>query len=171
MDKFANLEASVAVVEPGSFHAAGARLGVAESLVSRRVTRLERRLGDRLLHRTTRRLTPRDAGRNFYQRAVQILTELDAAEQGIAAESIELRGVIKLAAPLTFGLKHLAGAITDFLNAHPPIELQLDLNDRNINLIEEGFDLAVRIGAPRDSTLVAHRLGDSRGGLRQSEPT
>jgi DNA-binding transcriptional LysR family regulator len=162
MDKFANIEALVAVVEAGSFNAAGKRLGVAKSRVSRRISQLENRLGSRLLHRTTRRLTLTEAGRNFYQRAVQILAELDEAEQSVAAENTELRGTIKLAAPLTFGLRHLSGAITDFLDTHPAIELNLDLNDRNINLIEEGFDLAVRIGELQDSTLVVRRLGISR---------
>jgi DNA-binding transcriptional LysR family regulator len=162
MDKFANIEALVAVVESGSFIAAGERLGVAKSMVSRRISQLESHLGSRLLHRTTRRLSLTEAGRNFYQRAVQILAELDEAEQSVAAETSELRGAIKLAAPLTFGLRHLAGAITDFLDTHPAIELNLDLNDRNINLIEEGFDLAVRIGELQDSTLVARRLGISR---------
>jgi DNA-binding transcriptional LysR family regulator len=162
MDRFAEIEALVAVVEAGSFHAAGERLDVAKSMVSRRLSQLERRLGSRLLHRTTRRLTLTDAGRNFYQRAVQILAELDEAEQSVAAGHRELRGAIKLAAPLTFGLRHLSGAITEFLDAHPAIELNLDLNDRNINLIEEGFDLAVRIGELPDSTLIARRLGTSR---------
>ncbi len=162
MGKFADLEALVAVVEAGTFNAAGERLGVAKSMVSRRISQMESRLGSRLLHRTTRRLTLTDAGRNFYQRALQILAELDEAEQSVAAETTELRGAIKLAAPLTFGLKHLSGAITDFLDTHPAIELNLDLNDRNINLVEEGFDLAVRIGELQDSTLVARRLGISR---------
>ena len=162
MDKFADLEALVAVVEAGTFNAAGERLGVAKSVISRRISQLESRLGSRLLHRTTRRLTLTDAGRNFYHRALQILAELDEAEQSVAAETAELRGAIKLAAPLTFGLKHLSGAITDFLDKHPAIELNLDLNDRNINLVEEGFDLAVRIGELQDSTLVARRLGISR---------
>jgi DNA-binding transcriptional LysR family regulator len=162
MDKLANIEALVAVVEAGSFNAAGERLGVAKSMVSRRISQLENRLGSRLLHRTTRSLTLTEAGRNFYQRAVQILAELDEAEQSVAAENTELRGAIKLAAPLTFGLRHLSDAITDFLDSHPAIELNLDLNDRNINLIEEGFDLAVRIGELQDSTLVARRIGTSR---------
>ena len=162
MGKFADIEALVAVVESGSFIAAGERLGVAKSMVSRRISQLENRLGSRLLNRTTRRLALTEAGRNFYQRAAQILADLDEAEQSVAAETIDLRGAIKLAAPLTFGLKHLSGAITDFLDAHPAIELNLDLNDRNINLIEEGFDLAVRIGELQDSTLVVRRLGTSR---------
>ena len=162
MNKFADIEALVAVVEAGTFNAAGQRLGVAKSVISRRISQMERRLGSRLLHRTTRRLTLTDAGRGLYQRAVQILAELDEAEQSVATETAELRGAIKLAAPLTFGLKHLSGAISDFLDTHPAIELNLDLNDRNINLVEEGFDLAVRIGELQDSTLVARRLGISR---------
>jgi DNA-binding transcriptional LysR family regulator len=163
MDRFADTAALVAVVEAGTFSAAGERLGVAKSVVSRRVSQLERRLGARLLHRTTRRLTLTDAGRNFYQRAVQILADLDDAEQGVTDETSELRGALRLAAPLTFGLKHLAAAITDFLERYPAIELNLDLNDRNLNLVEEGFDLAVRIGELQDSTLVARRLGIARG--------
>ncbi len=162
MDRFADIEALVAVVESGTFSAAGERLGVAKSVISRRVSQLEQRLGSRLLHRTTRRLSVTDAGRNFYQRAVQILADLDEAEQGVSAESAELRGTLKLAAPLSFGLAHLASALTDFLDQHPAIEVNLDLNDRNINLVEEGFDLAVRIGELQDSTLVARRLGTSR---------
>lgn len=162
MDRFADIEALVAVVESGTFSAAGERLGVAKSVISRRVSQLEQRLGSRLLHRTTRRLSLTDAGRNFYQRAVQILADLDDAEQGVSAASAELRGKLKVAAPLSFGLAHLSSALTDFLDQHPAIEVNLDLNDRNVNLVEEGFDLAVRIGELQDSTLVARRLGTSR---------
>lgn len=162
MDRFADIEALVAVVESGSFSAAGERLGVAKSAVSRRVSELERRLGSRLLHRTTRRLSLTDPGRSFYQRAVQILADLDDAEQIVGAETGELRGMLKVAAPLSFGLAHLSGALTDFLDLHAAIELALDLNDRTINLVEEGVDVAIRIGDLQDSTLVARRLGTSR---------
>lgn len=162
MDKFADIEAYTAVVEAGTFSAAGERLGVAKSVVSRRISQLERRLGSRLLHRTTRRLTLTDAGRNFYQRAVQILADLDDAEQSVAEETQELRGSLRLATPLSFGLMHMSDAIADFLKEHPAIELNLDLNDRNINLVEEGFDMAVRIGQLEDSTLVSRRLGTAR---------
>jgi len=162
MDRFADIEAFTAVVDTGTFSAAGERLGIAKSVVSRRISQLEKRLGSRLLHRTTRRLSLTDTGRNFYQRAVQILADLEDAEQSVAEETFELRGSIKLAAPLSFGLAHLSGAITDFLNNHPAIGLNLDLNDRNINLVEEGFDMAVRIGELQDSSLVARRLGTAR---------
>ncbi len=164
MDKFADLDAFTAVVESGTFSAAGERLGVAKSVVSRRVSQLESRLGSRLLHRTTRRLALTDAGKNFYQRAVQILADLDDAEQSVTEDekTTELRGSLKLAAPLSFGLLHLSNAIAGFLCEHPAIELNLDLNDRNINLVEDGFDMAVRIGVLKDSTLVARRLGTVR---------
>lgn len=169
MNKFADLEALVAVIEAGTFSAAGERLGVAKSVVSRRVSQLEKRLGSRLLHRTTRRLSLTDAGKNFYQRAVQILADINEAEQSVASETTELRGLIKLAAPLSFGLNHLSGAITDFLTEHPAIELNLDLNDRNINLVEEGFDMAVRIGELEDSTMVARRIGRSHSVICASQ--
>ena len=162
MGRLAEIEALVAVVESGSFSAAGERLGLAKSVISRRVSQLEQRLGSRLLHRTTRRLSLTDAGRDFYQRAVQILTDLDDAEQGVSSASAELCGTLKVAAPLSFGLAHLSSALTDFLERHPAIAVNLDLNDRNINLVEEGFDVAVRIGELQDSTLVARRLGTSR---------
>ena len=162
MDRFADLEAFTAVVEAGTFSAAGERLGIAKSVVSRRISQLEQRLDSRLLHRTTRRLSLTDAGKNFYQRAVQILADLDDAELSVTEETTELRGSLKLAAPLSFGLTHLSKAIFDFLSEHPAIELNLDLNDRNVNLIEEGFDMAVRIGVLKDSTLVARRLGTMR---------
>jgi DNA-binding transcriptional LysR family regulator len=162
MDRLAEIEALIAVIESGSFSAAGERMDLAKSVVSRRITRLEQRLGSRLLNRTTRRLSLTDAGRNFYQRAVQILADLDDAEQGVSTETTGLHGTIKVAAPLSFGLAHLSSALTDFLDQHPAIDVNLDLNDRNINLVEEGFDLAVRIGELQDSTLVARRLGTSR---------
>ena len=162
MNKFADIETFTAIVEAGTFSAAGERLGVAKSVVSRRISQLERRLGSRLLHRTTRRLALTDTGRNFYQRAVQILADLDDAEQSVTEETLELRGSLKLAAPLSFGLTHMSGAIAEFLKEHPAIELNLDLNDRNINLVEEGFDMAVRIGNLEDSTLVSRRLGTAQ---------
>jgi len=162
MNKFSDLEAFTAVVETGTFSAAGERLGIAKSVVSRRISQLEQRLGSQLLHRTTRRLSLSDAGKNFYQRAVQILADLDEAEQSVTEETTELRGLLKLAAPLSFGLTHLSNCIFDFLSEHPAIELNMDLNDRNVNLVEEGFDMAVRIGELEDSTLVARRLGTIR---------
>ena len=162
MDKLANIEALVAVVEAGSFSKAAERLNIAKSVVSRRVSKLEAEFGVQLLQRTTRTLSLTDQGRQFYERAVHILADLEEAEQSIVDASAELRGSLKLAAPLSFGLHHLTTAITEFMQEHAGVELQLDLNDREINLVEEGFDMAVRIGELHDSTLLARRLGSAR---------
>ena len=114
------------------------------------------------MQRTTRRLSLTDAGSQFYSRAVRILADLEDAEQTIADESAELRGKLKLAAPVTFGNRHISPELSHFLAQHPGIELDLDLNDRQINLVEEGFDMAVRIGSLEDSSLLARRLGTVR---------
>jgi DNA-binding transcriptional LysR family regulator len=162
MDKFANLEALVAVVESGSFSKAAERLDITKSVVSRRISLLEQQLGVHLLRRTTRSLSLTGPGQEFYGRAVRILAELGEAEQSVADASVELRGRLRLAAPLSFGLHHLSGALNDFMHEHTGMELDLDLNDREVNLVEEGFDMAVRIGNLRDSTLIARRLGTVR---------
>lgn len=162
MDRFADLEAFIAVVDAGSFSAAGERLGVAKSMVSRRVSQLEQRLGSRLMHRTTRHLAITDAGRYFYERGAQVLADLADAEQGVAAQTSALQGTLKLAAPLSFGLNHLSDALAEFMAAHPDVRLNLDLNDRHVNLVEEGFDMAVRIGELSDSNLIARRVGTMR---------
>ena len=162
MDKLANIEALVAVVETGGFSKAAERLGIAKSVVSRRVSRLEAELGVQLLQRTTRTQSLTGPGRQYYERAVRVLGDLDEAEQSIIEASVDLRGKVRLAGPLSFGLHHLSPALSDFMQLHAGIELDLDLNDREINLVEEGFDMAVRIGVLRDSTLLARRLGITR---------
>jgi DNA-binding transcriptional LysR family regulator len=162
MDRFAGLESLVAVVEAGSFSKAAERLRVAKSVVSRRIGLLEQHLGVHLLRRTTRSLSLTEPGEAFYRHAVRILAELAEAEQSVSDSSTVLRGRLRIAAPLSFGLHHLAGALNEFLGEHPGIELDLDLNDREVGLVEEGFDMAVRIGSLRDSSLVARRLGTVR---------
>ena len=152
----------MAVVESGSFQAAGERLNVAKSVVSRRINLLEQSLNTRLLNRTTRSQSLTDEGQQFYQRSVQILADLEDAEIQSSQDSEDIRGNLKLAAPLSFGLSHLSKAITDFMCEHPAIELNMDLNDRTLNLVEDGFDMAVRIGELEDSTLIARRIGISR---------
>lgn len=158
MDRFADIEAFVAVVETGSFSAAAERLQATKSSVSRRVSGLESRLGVKLLNRTTRRLSLTDGGREFFDRAGRILADLREAEQAISDADCALRGRIRVAAPLSFGLLHLAPAINAFAVAHPEVRIELDLNDREVSLVEEGFDMAVRIGQLADSSLVARRL-------------
>lgn len=158
MNRLEELEAYVAVVDNQGFGKAGEKLGIAKSMVSRRVTELERRLGVQLLQRTTRRQALTDAGREFYQRATQILTDLNEAEQFVADSHSQISGRIRLALPLGFGVGQLAAPVSDFLAAHPEIKIDIDLNDRQVNLIEENIDLAIRIGELEDSSLVARRL-------------
>ncbi len=158
MNRFDELEAFVAVVDFRGFGSAAERLGMAKSMVSRRVSDLERRLGVQLLKRTTRRQSLTDAGREFYQRATQILADLNEAEQCVADAESEVSGRIRLAIPLGFGVAVLAAPVADFLAAHPAIEIDVDLNDREVNLIEENIDLAIRVGELEDSSLIARRL-------------
>ena len=162
MNKFADLEALIAVVESSSFSAAAERLNLAKSVVSRRISQLEERLGSKLLYRTTRRLSLTDNGRIFHQHALQILNDLQNAEQQVSEQATQLQGKIRIAAPLSFGLKHLSSALATFMLEHPSIELDLDLNDREINLVEDGFDMAIRIGDLQDSSLIAKHLGTIR---------
>lgn len=158
MDKFADLEAFVAVVELESFSAAADRLQVAKSAVSRRVSQLENRLGASLLNRTTRKLSLTESGKVFYQQAKQILDDLSDAEQQVSDQQGELRGTIRIAAPLSFGILHLAPVVAAFMKHHPDVEVDLDLNDRLVNLVEDGFDMAIRIGLLEDSNLVSRKI-------------
>jgi DNA-binding transcriptional LysR family regulator len=158
MDKFADLQAFVAVVNAKSFSAAAERLDTAKSALSRRISALEQRLGTKLLHRTTRKLSLTDAGRTLYERATRLLVDLDEAEQAVRDEHAELRGRIKVAVPVTFGVRHLAPAIAEFMRIHRDLQIELDLNDRQVDLVEEGLDMAVRIGELADSSLIARRL-------------
>ena len=162
MDKFEDLQAFVAVVEAGSFTAAADRLDTAKSAVSRRVSALEERLGVQLLRRTTRTLNLTDTGRSFYEHAARILADLEEAESAAQQEHGELRGTLRIALPLSFGVRHMCKPIAAFSKRHPKIHFDLDLNDRRIDLIEEGVDLAVRIGHLEDSSLIARKLFDVR---------
>ena len=158
MDRFDNLEAFIKIVETGSISAAAERLNVAKSAVSRRLKELESHLGAELFHRTTRRMNLTDTGRTFYQQSVRIIEDLLEAELAAAQVHGELRGNIKIALPLSFGQLHLGPAINDFLQQHPQVEFDLDFNDRQVDVMQEGFDLAIRIAALADSSLIARRL-------------
>ena len=160
MSRFAELEAYVAVVDQRGFSRAGEKLGIAKSMVSRRVSDLERRLGVQLLQRTTRRQTVTEAGREFYQRAVQLLGDLQDAEQSVATGQSALSGRIRLALPLGFGVSQLSQPIGEFMNRYPEIRVDVDLSDRQIDLIEENIDLAIRVGELENSSLVARKLAD-----------
>ena len=158
MRRFEELQALVAVVETGSFTAAAERLDMAKSAVSRRVSALEERLGVQLLRRTTRRLSLTDTGQSFYEHSARILDDLDEAESAVLQEHGELRGTLRIALPLSFGVHHMCKPVAEFSRRHPRVSFDLDLNDRRVDLIAEGADLAVRIGHLADSSLIARRL-------------
>jgi len=162
MDKFEDLSAFVTVVETGSFTAAAERLDMAKSVVSRRVSGLEERLGVQLLRRTTRRLNLTETGHRFYERSTRILADMEEAESAVLQEHGELGGTLRVALPLSFGVRHMSEPIAEFSRRHPRLRFDLDLNDRRVDLIGEGMDLAVRIGQLADSTLIARRLFDAR---------
>lgn len=158
MDRYENMNAFVRVVETGSISAAADRMNMAKSVVSRRLKELEGHLGVELFHRTTRQMNLTDSGRAFYQQCVRILDDILEAEHATSQFHGALKGSLKVAVPLSFGLMHLGPAIHEFLQIHPDIEFDLDLNDRQVDLLAEGFDLAIRIANLPDSSLIARRL-------------
>ena len=168
MDRLALLQTYVAVVYTGSFTAAAARLGLSRAMASRHVQVLEDRLGVRLLHRTTRRVSPTEPGLGFLERARRLLAYFDDAETEARGERAAPRGTLRVNAPVSFGRAHLAAALPGFLARHPGLSVELMVNDRVVDLIEEGFDVAVRIGRLADSTLVARRLKTISIGLAAS---
>lgn len=160
MDHLTGISVFARVVETNGFTAAARSLGLSKAAVSKQVARLEDRLGVRLLNRSTRRLGLTEAGRDFYERAQRILIEIDEAEQAASSRQVNPRGVLRVNAPVTYGISHLVPVLPDFMRRYPEIRVDLVLNDRFVDLIEEGFDVAIRVGlgALPDSTLVARRL-------------
>ena len=156
-----DIEAFVAVVEAGSISAAALRLGVAKSVVSKRVTALEDCLGVALLQRSTRRAVPTADGMAFQERSKAVLQALDEAAQSVAGGR-GLAGTIRLALPVSFGHLHVVPTLMPFLRENRDLLVQMDLDDRHVDLVQGGYDLAVRIGNLGDSTLVARRLATSR---------
>jgi DNA-binding transcriptional LysR family regulator len=149
-------------VRAGSLSAAGRELGLSPSVVSKRLARLEERLGERLLQRTTRRMTPTEAGRAFYERVQVILSAVEETEAFITGRSVVAQGVLKVSAPASFSRLHIAPRLKAFLDANPGIHLDFHLSDDLVDLVGQGFDLAVRIGVLADSSLVARRLAPNR---------
>ncbi len=162
MDQFKEIVSFVAVAQLGSFVQAADKLGLSKAMVSRHVSELEARLGVRLMQRSTRRLTLSAAGADYLQRCVQILAELEEANAAVSATALQAQGLLKITAPLTFGIRHLAPLWGEFLRVHPRVELEVNLNDRTVDLLDEGYDLAVRIGQLASSTLIARRLASTR---------
>ena len=150
------------VVASGSLSAAARDLGVSTAVVSRRLAALEARLGVRLVNRTTRRLALTDEGASYLDACTRILGEIEDADAAAAAKRVEPQGVLKVALPASFGHKHIAPLIPPFAARFPRIQLALSLSDRTVNVIEEGYDLAIRIGELEDSSLAARKLAPNR---------
>lgn len=160
--QFDDLRIFVATVEAGSFTGAADKLLLSKQFVSRRVMALEASLGVRLLVRNTRKLAVTELGHELHARATRILADIAETEEAMSARRGDLRGTLKISAPMSFGIAHLSPLIAEFLVRHPAVRLHVELSDRHVDLIGEGFDLALRIGALPDSTLIARRLGELR---------
>ncbi|MBC2857462.1 LysR family transcriptional regulator [Stappia sp. 28M-7] len=152
----------VEVAESGGFSRAAARLGVSKSIVSRRIARIEEHLGARLLNRTTRGVTASDAGMEFKARAERLLADYDEALDAVAAHGGEVVGRLRVSAPLSFGIQHLAPVLAELAADHPRLELDVSLSDRLVDLIGERLDAAIRIGKLEDSSHVARRIAPIR---------
>ena len=162
MENLTSMAIFAKVVDENSFSAAAIRLGLAKSTVSKSVSRLERRLGAQLLNRTTRRLSLTEAGVGFYEACARIVSEAESAEAEIGLLSAAPRGMLKVNASMVFGTRHIAPAIAEFTGDHPEIHLDLTLTDQYVDLIEGGYDLAIRIGSMADSSLIARKLAPCR---------
>jgi DNA-binding transcriptional LysR family regulator len=151
-----------AVVEYGGFSAAADRLGVSKSAVSKQVSRLEERLGARLLNRTTRRLALTEAGQAFHHHALRILAEAEEAELAVGQLHASPRGLLRVSAPMSFGVKHLGPVLCPFLQRYPDLTLEVAYDDRLVDMVAEGFDVAVRIARLADSSMIARKLAPCR---------
>jgi len=162
MNEFGAIPVFVAVVENDGFSAASRVLGISKSAVSKRINQLENHLGVRLLHRTTRKLSLTEAGERYFEHAAQALTAAGQAEDAVTELQGEPQGKLKISSPMSFGRLHVAPLIPIFMKRYPKILIDLVMDDRNIDLVAEGFDVAIRSGDMPDSTLIARKLAPLR---------
>jgi len=161
VDRFLAMTVFARVVDAGSFARAAERLGMSTSAVSRHVAELEKHLGARLLNRTTRRLSLTEVGKSFHESCVALLADLDEAERAAGAGTAAPRGTLRLTCGLSYGVANLAPAIADFAVIHPQVAFDLDLSDRTIDIVDEGYDLAVRIGPVGSPALIARTFAST----------
>jgi DNA-binding transcriptional LysR family regulator len=158
MDKLSSMRAFVKVVEHGSFSEAARSLRVSRSAVSKYVMELEQALGVQLLNRTTRSASPTENGRAYYERSIAILAELEEADLAVTSLQAEPRGLLRVNAPMSFGTLHLGPALVEFMEKYPELQIQLTLSDEQIDAVQEGFDVTLRIAELASSSLIARRL-------------
>ncbi|MEQ6889083.1 LysR family transcriptional regulator [Halomonas sp. CS7] len=162
MDRIDAMRAFVTVVTEGSFTRAAERLETSPQLVSKYVSQLEQHLGVRLLNRTTRKVHLTEAGARYHQRALQVLNDIDDMEHQLGDLHTQAKGRLRISAPVSFAIRHLAPLLSDFQRAHPAVDIDLQLNDRKVDIVEEGFDIALRIGHLKSSSLIARRIAPVR---------
>jgi DNA-binding transcriptional LysR family regulator len=162
LDRLTGLEVFAKVAAAGSLSGAGRALGMSQTMVTKHIAALEARLGTKLFHRTTRQLSITEAGRRYLEASERILADMDAADAAVAAERIEPRGLMRLNAPVAFGARQIAPLLAAFTQHHPHVTVELGLNDRLVDLAEEGWDLAIRIGSLSSSSLIARRIAPCR---------
>lgn len=162
MDRFATMEAFVRIIETGSFSAAARQLRVGQPSISKAVAQLEERLGTRLLSRSTRGLTPTEAGQGFYERAKRALDEANEADLAATGAGTGLTGRLRFSATVTFARLHVMPLLPAFLEAHPALTVEAILDDRSVDLIGENIDIALRMGDPKSMTVTGKRIATSR---------
>ncbi|WP_210497041.1 LysR family transcriptional regulator [Microvirga antarctica] len=162
LDRVTSMQVFVRVAASGSFSAAGRALNLSQTMVTKHVAALEARLGIKLLHRSTRRLVLTEGGRAFLAAAERILADIEEAEASASLDRVEPRGVLRMNVPLTFGFREIAPALAEFNRQYPLVSVDLGLADRFVDLIEEGWDLAIRIGRLQDSSLIARKIAPCR---------
>ena len=162
LDRITGMQIFVRVAALGSLSAAARSLGISQTMATKHVGAIEERLGVKLLHRTTRRLTLTEAGRRYLESVERILVEVEEAEATASAERVEVQGMLRVNAPLSFGFREVAPLMAEFSRLHPAVTVDLGLNDRFVDLIEEGWDVAVRIGRMQASTMIARRIAPCR---------
>ncbi len=163
MDRLTEMEAFVQVVDHGGFTDAARKMGLSKSAVSKHVSSLEARLAARLLNRTTRRVSPTEVGLAYYDRARSVLAEAGDADSMVTAMQATPKGSLRISAPVNFGIKQVAPAVARFLCDYPEVDINMVLDDRYVELVADGFDLAIRIGTLADSSLKAKKLASARG--------
>ncbi|MBH0088814.1 LysR family transcriptional regulator [Pseudoalteromonas sp. AS71] len=162
MDKLTTMKAFLAVVQEGSFSKAADKLDISPQLVSKYISALEDNLHTRLLHRTTRKVSVTEAGNQYYQRCQQVVIDIEDMENSLNNLSENVSGVLSISAPMSFGVKHLAGLLVDFQNQHPNLKIDLRLTDQFVDIVEQGIDIALRIGTLKSSTLIAKKVAPIR---------